>query len=73
MAKYYLRRPTDEEAVGAINELVEFYKENADMTLDFNKAGFLVKLLVIRCQYGSPSVDKAIDEALRWVNRYMGS
>lgn len=73
MAKYYLRRPTDEEAVRTINELVEFYKENADMTLDFNKAGLLVKLLVIRCQHGSPAVDGAINEALRWISQYMGS
>lgn len=47
---YYLKERTKEEAIKNITEIIDYYYENADMSLEFNQAGLFVKIVYIISQ-----------------------
>lgn len=47
---YYLKEKTKEEAIKNITEIIDYYYENADMSLEFNQAGLFLKIACIISQ-----------------------
>lgn len=71
---YYLKERTKEEAIKNIEEIIDYYYENADMALEFNQGSLMAKILFIASQIQSKEeIDEYMKTIFNKIKTYKGA